>query len=294
MAKKYLFVLSCFALLAACASADLSNNSSCNVSADCLSWNCNGGLCCDPGDCGYSQYGRCLAEGATLATGPGTTYQCVNGTLLKAHGSDCSNASDCVTSKCINGACCNADQCAYQFQSPYKVCVDVNVTVNLPSGAIACASEGVWIKGNNRTCSNASECFSGICNAGVCCGYGECGFSSSSYFGECYSDGAKWYATAGSTYQCVNGTRMRAYGSACLVSSECVTGTCVNNACCYAGQCAYQHMASVKTCVDYGEITPPYSDVCAGDGVWKTGYQMPCSTDGQCFSGSCDTGYAAT
>ncbi|HET6148241.1 MAG TPA: kelch repeat-containing protein [Polyangia bacterium] len=258
-----------------CAAGSRSNGVRCGQGGDCASGHCSDGVCCDgpcTGACRTCNLpgieGTCalLPPGSTDATGtppacaaPSYCAQggaCVTGTGRKANGATCTADSECGSSNCVDGVCCES-ACAGRCRS----CGNATGTcVNVADGSdprADCAGDGVCAgtcngRGacrypvNGLTCRDAGCQSDGyIGTAGSCDGAGRCQFGISKDCGGyvCIKDGAGMDACrsdcAGDT-QCVGSHHCDpsqcladlANGKSCDRDSQCLSGFCADGTCC--------------------------------------------------------------
>ncbi|MBK9258797.1 MAG: hypothetical protein IPM54_03060 [Polyangiaceae bacterium] len=174
------------------------NSVTCNQASDCLSGYCVDNYCCNNicnqtckacagmltggnnGACGFilnatdpqneCPTGEC--NGAGVCTGGGGGNNLPNG-------AGCANGSQCLSSFCVDGVCCNA-ACTETCKS-CNVTGSVGTCTNIPNdqqdsnattpcnNPYRCDGAGVCKALNSVPCTMPSQCLSGYCVDGFCC-----------------------------------------------------------------------------------------------------------------------------
>lgn len=271
---------------------------SCSSSSDCDTGNCVDGVCCKVSSCSACQTcngsspGECTPVKNTTDDSCNGAKSCDGAANCKLiNGQGCGAGSDCVTTNCIDGVCCD--------------------------GACGGACDACNVTGKVGTCSNVAAGSDGTpsCAPYACSGTsGACGNSckvSADCAKSAYCSGGKCVAD-------------KADGAACTAGDECKSGNCVDGVCCNgpcAGNCAVclksQGASADGVCTNLpanAEGSPscaPY--LCAVGGVCanacvtaancapgsqcvgskcigKKGLGGSCSDAGECTSGYCVDG----
>ncbi len=189
-----------------------------------------------------------------------TDFICGNGACYPevAIGEACNpaaNGHDCIQGTCKDGICCSSE-CTGTCQAcnlPGSLGTCTNVPENQQdndtcSGKKACDGNGNCVKSLGENCGSHSECASGACVDGVCCGSSECGRCQScavaGHEGSCYAvaagavdDSCGFGQVCSATRRCVypNG----AIGSKCQNDTDCLSNHCDKRTgiCCASGDC---------------------------------------------------------
>jgi len=182
---------------------------SCTSNADCDTFYCVEGTCCEKSACATCETcanpatpGVCT----TVTSAPDPLGRCVacdaSGICKKGNGTSCAAGSECGSGFCVENTCCHQSSCG---------------------GGLTCAnSSGTCLKTNGSSCAIKGDCSSTFCTDGVCCTTNACSPGS-----RCDWSGA-------------NGSCKKNPGQSCTTSTECGTGYCVDGYCCNAactGQC---------------------------------------------------------
>ncbi len=243
------------------------------------------------------------------------------GNCKKSNGRTCGGGTECVSTNCIDGVCCN-NTCA-------TLCMACNVMGSLgtctavPVGTDdgTCTGATQSCNGSNncdfelgQPCAAGSACLSNNCVDGVCCNNAcgsacqGCGVAGS--IGTCTNLPAGTTDTA-PTNLCVGssqcdgmGVCKKVNGTSCTggMGSQCLSGNCVDGVCCDT-TCATDCMAcnlsaSMGTCSnvsmgndDGGCMGATAS--CDGMGACKGELGATCmaAMSTYCFSGNCVDGY---
>jgi len=226
------------------------NGSACTTPGECASGSCVDGYCCNVACGGQCEacdvtgfVGTCTAvSGAphgsrTVCSGTGSGTSC-GPTCNGSDRTKCNypgSTTSCGTASCSAGiekhvgTCDGAGACpdVPKTCTPY-VCgsptckTTCAATADCVAGYYCSGTACVPVEGLGKDCKTASDCSTGFCTDGVCCGVGTCGAGSS-----CGITGKK-------------GTCAKLPGSACTADGECGSDHCVDGVCCdtaCAGQC---------------------------------------------------------
>jgi hypothetical protein len=190
---------------------------------------------------------------------------CVNGSCgRKPLGAPCTTGTDCNSSSCVDGVCCDTTDCT----GPCRTCNLPGAEGscrNLLAGAeprtAGCAMEAPSTCGRTGKCDGAGACqlypAGSFCQARTCTGSTEAGAASCTGTGACIPGTTRScgiYACSGDTcavscttdahcttgYYCGgrNMCRIRqANGEVCTESRECASGFCVLGRCCATATC---------------------------------------------------------
>lgn len=249
----------------------------------------------------------CSQNGGTVCNG--------SGACKKANGAVCAAATECLSTFCVDGVCCNTT-CSGTCKS-CNVAGSVGTCANVPSasddapgctGANSCDGAGNCKKDNAQGCAGSSECVSAFCVDGYCCANActatckSCGVAGS--LGVCSnipsgSDDANGVpACSGANQSCDGaGTCKKENGQTCTMAADCLSGNCFDGYCCNTacnGTCkACNVTGSLGTCTN----TPSGQDdvgtcsgstqSCDGTGTCKSENGQACAINSQCLSSIC-------
>ena len=239
------------------------------------------------------------------------------GNCKKSNGRTCGGGTECVSTNCIDGVCCN-NTCA-------TLCMACNVTGSLgtctavPVGTDdgTCTGATQSCNGSNncdfengQPCAANTACLSNFCVDGVCCNSAcgaacqGCGVAGS--IGTCTNLPAGTTDTA-PTNLCVGssqcdgmGVCKKVNGATCTMANQCLSGNCVDGVCCdtaCTADCkACNLAATMGTCsnVAMGNDDGACSGTtmsCDGMGTCKGELGATCMMAATCFSGNCVDGY---
>jgi len=165
------------------------NGKTCSSNLDCMSENCNNGICCTAGKTCCTSNSQC-SSGQVCSTG---YHYCVS---LKANGEGCESNTQCSSGNCKNSFCCDAGKTCCVFDTQ---CSSLGSGYKCVSGYYCAqsSSSGTTAYSNGHACYSNTECNSGNCKNNVCCEYGKtcCAFSS-----ECSSLGSNYECSSSSFY----------------------------------------------------------------------------------------------
>ena len=177
----------------------------------------------------------------------------------------------------------------------------------------ACDGFGTCKQSNGKTCTTASECFSGYCVDGVCCESacdGICSTCNGSPVtaGTCtlLPSGQK-DANAGlpciATSSCDgNGVCKKDDGQPCAMLNDCLHGFCTDGYCCENDCTATCKACNVSGALgkctniprgladDNATVSCNGTQACDGNAMCKLANGQTCSTDSQCASANCKNG----
>ena len=166
----------------------------------------------------------------------------------KENGDTCTLGNECLSDNCIDGRCCNTacgGACkACNIANFLGQCVDIGGgqdPANECAGALSCTGNGACQLPPGQPCLTASQCGSGFCVDGVCCGTACASICTSCNLagaegtcsplvagddpdGEC-SGGNPSCNGAGACGKAVNGTP-------CVDNSGCTSNQCIDGFCC--------------------------------------------------------------
>jgi hypothetical protein len=271
----------------------------CNVLEDCASGFCDAGLCAPCAtndDCDASSYCD-----ATSVCSP-----------RLADGEDCDEDSDCSSDSCADGVCCDT-ACAGLCEA-CNVVGSVGACTAIPHGLDpssecaggACDGTGACALDAGGSCSSPAECLGVSCVDGVCCDSMCVGLCQS-----CNVAGSLGTCTAvpvgtDPANECVGQTTCDgagtcttlSNGTACTLSAECASGSCVDGVCCNVacgGTCEACNVAgSVGTCSPIAQGADPanecVSGACNGALACALDDGQACATASQCLGGNCVDG----
>jgi len=310
---------------AICNNGDVQNDSTCQTGlctvpalVECGVWACRDAICnttcASNSDCATS-----VPPGGT-----GIDPWCyVPGTFCtdqKHNGDACSGGTECASSNCVDGVCCEStcdgscESCAaYLTGFGDGFCRNTSNGLDPNNdcqngGAAACGNDGACNgAGNCRNYSDGTVCHVPICNGGdhqgnstcqnLTCtapALDDCGL----YACQSNATSASCNLTCGGDNDCNTTDGAWCYGSSCTVlthtgdacgaDSECATGECVDGVCCESGCLGLCQACSATLtgaldgqCRDALSGLDPHNQ-CADEGVGA------CSQDGYCDgSGAC-------
>ena len=299
----------------------------CRMGSECRSGFCVDGVCCDqactgtclscavqgsvgscvPADIGTDPRDQCADEGVTscgrdgVCDGAGACRKYPSGAVCKA--AACSGSTMTLVARCDgNGACTPA---ATQPCVPFTCdgTTGCHTTCTTDANCTApntCVNGSCGKKPQGVTCSTATECNSGFCEQGVCCGAACTGLcrscalpgtagtcttvgAGSDPLGQCADTGA---TTCGRDGACDGAGNCRVYASGTICGTATCTGTTESGTrrCDGAGACG---MAPVRSCSPFR---------CGTGGTCPTTCttNAQCVTDTFCIGGTCKKKAAGT
>ena len=285
-----------------CAAGSRGNGVACLAGADCASGYCVDGVCCDgactdvcrtcnlpglAGSCALLPPGSTDASGTPACAAPSYCSQggaCVGATGRKTNGAACTADSECGSSNCVDGICCES-ACAGKCRS----CNNPTGTCSNAAGGTDprndCAGDGVCAgscngRGACRFPVNGLTCREAGCQSdgyigtpGACDGAGRCHFGVTQDCGGyvCVKDnaGADTCRTdCTGDAQCVASSHCEpsqcladlANGKACARDSQCLSGFCADGYCCdkRCGACGSCNLPGKEGTCDF---TPAGTDL---------------------------------
>ncbi|MEZ4307003.1 MAG: hypothetical protein R3F14_03000 [Polyangiaceae bacterium] len=318
------------------------NGTACAASNECAAGNCVEGVCCNTSCTAGCQ--SCLAakkgsgsDGTcgNILSGTDPDMECpgaqvCNGSGLckLPNGSMCAAGTDCLSTFCADGVCCNttctgtcqACTMAKKGSGVDGTCGSILAGTdpdNECGGAAACnGSTSCALFANGTTCQIGAECLSGNCVDGVCC--------SSACNGNCQActaakKGSGTDGTCGSILsgndpdnectgtQVCNGSGLckTPVGDACAAAADCITNFCADGVCCNTsctGTCQACTMAKKGsgpdgTCGNIAVGTDPDAEcfgaiACNGSGACALlANGSACVLNAECQSTFCVDGY---
>jgi hypothetical protein len=276
---------------------------------------CNGlGTCRMPGvqECGTYQ----CSGGACINHCAGDNdcvdgHSCVNGSCgPKSNGQPCSAGSECASTYCVDGVCCNSScgaachSCA--LSTSLGTCAPSPAAASDPHGM--CSDHGPGACGTDGTCDGAGSCHkypvgttcaAESCSAGIytpssaCDANGNCAAPDAIVCAPYVCDGTTrcfQACTANSSCStgnvCTNSScGKKPIGAFCGADMECGSGNCEQGVCCTTActgtcqSCAIPGSMGMCTAVASG---PDPASTCVDHGA------PGCGTDGKCLAGSCE------
>jgi hypothetical protein len=237
------------------------------------------------------------------------------GACKKSLGKTCAAGSECVSTRCVDGVCCN------------NACTTLCEACNVPGSLGTCTAvpkgqdDGVCV-GTTQSCNGSNDCddengvpcaansacLSNFCVDGVCCNSAcdtackSCNVANS--VGTCSNSPAGSQDSV-PTNLCIgqsqcdgNGVCKKINGGTCTMASQCISGNCVDGYCCNtscSADCRACNVAgALGTCsnVAQGQLDGACSGAnsCDGNGTCKLNNGQMCSQAAQCSSGNCVDG----
>ncbi|MCK6553805.1 FG-GAP-like repeat-containing protein [Candidatus Binatia bacterium] len=221
-------------------------------------------------------------------------------------GLPCNLGTQCESTLCLDGVCCNASQCpAGQF-------------CNIPGSEGTCAVP----LGNGNACTAGNQCASDNCVGGFCCGSATCPAGQYCNTGSCGPPAPNGTHCATpdqcASSNCVDGVCCASeicpfgarcdipgsegvcigpqpIGNACTSPSQCDSGFCVDGACCGVNSCPLGQSCNVPGSAGGCANIPPASATPTPTATpTSTPTPQPigaqCSSGTQCVSGACVDG----
>jgi hypothetical protein len=318
------------------------NGQACMSGNDCANGFCLDGVCCGSSSCGGCQSCNVSGSAGTCANIPAGqpdtfpantcdasgTMKCDGlGTCKSVLGVACSIDVQCLSGHCIDSVCCNAVCPTCQSCS---LAGSAGTCTNIPPGlpdtfpANACDSGGTLVCNGSaackavagQVCSTGTQCLSGNCVDGVCCGKPtcaacqSCGLAGSE--GVCANIPAGQPDTLPANTCDASGTKVCdglgnckvALGRACMAGTDCLSTFCLDGVCCSTAACnpcqACNVTTSPGTCanipVGLPDNNPPNTcdmggtQSCDGSGNCRNVGGLACMTGKECVSGFCVDG----
>ena len=271
-------------------------------------------LDCSPYLCTNGACAPCKLD-SDCAPGNQCVLQTVNGVTTgscgkKPNGQPCANPSECLSSQCVDGVCCE-NSCAGACQScnlPSSPGRCLNVASNAPDqhkicqdlGATSCSTNGLC--DGNGACQDypaATPCSQETCVAGLhtpasqCDGSGKCVPSDPIGCDPYVCNGPTCYKSCtSSSIQCISGKFCtnascgpKLGGAECSVGTECLSTFCAQGACCDSaclGACMECNLkAAPGHCTAVADKSQDPQNICTAKS------SDTCSTTGTCLSGKC-------
>lgn len=274
----------------------------CSLGAECDTGYCVDGVCCESPSCA-------VCSSCDQAAGPGFcnpivsaedpsgcsgASQCDSASVCKLkNGQSCNGAGQCASGNCVDGTCC-ISTCT----TPCRTCANASGTCtslvtaqddDTCSGTNTCSSAGTCGKKNGQSCGLGSECASGHCVDGTCCGDActtpcrSCANAS----GACTSvianqddNACNGVNTCDSLGDCKKKT-----GQGCGAATECASGHCSDGFCCSSAcseGCDVCSASGTCTVLGAGQTGQCGAYKCGGSAACPT----TCTTDTQCVAGN--------
>ena len=302
--------------------------------ADCQNGNCVDGVCCGTAACGVCQScslsgnGTCsnIPNGTvdTVPAGACTTTCNGSGVCRTATGLTCpvGGAADCQSSNCVDGVCCGSAACGVCQSCSLLgngTCSNIanNTPDPVPAGTCttACNGSGICKAASGQACPGGvgTDCQSGFCVDGVCCGSAACGVCTScslSGNGTCsnIANNTPDPVPAGTCTTACDGTGTckTATGLACPVggAADCQSGFCSDGVCCNVACDALAICMSCNgtvpgTCsmvksADDSDSCSTATKTCDAGGACLLKFGQPCTGDNDCASNNCSSGMMKT
>jgi FG-GAP repeat len=290
----------------------------CIDATECFSNQCVDGVCCDTacGDlcmaCAGTKTGGSDGTCAFVSAdsdpdeecGTGSDQSCDGAGQCKKHqGQGCSSGSECLSSYCTDGVCCDREcgaLCASCLQEttgvPDGQCQAVPLGQDPDGecgGELGCFAEGTCQLELGLSCSQQDECRSGYCVDGVCC-ESQCGFScmACSAAKTKQADGQCQPISAGTDpdEECPQDP---GYPASCGADGTCEGGQCRPHAPssveCQPGSCADGTAQPAGKCDGLGHCDPPSEVRCAPYICGESACLAACKSDQDCTAGvRCD------
>jgi hypothetical protein len=288
---------------------------SCTQTSDCLTNNyCVDGVCCSSsacnscmacnvtgsaGNCANVSAGTTEPHGLCTANPPcGNTGACdgaghcqLGGTSVSCGTVACSGSTFTPLSHCNGSGACAAPTSS--SCSPYvcgtgacKTTCTVDTDCVSPYTCQGTGTKSCALKPNGQTCTTASQCISGFCTDGVCCGSGPCGTCQAcniNGLGSCAFIPAGTLAPSG---QCgANGTCGNT--GACNGAGACSQAP--TSVSCGTASCSGTIYTPLGSCSGTGSCTPASPTTCAPYKCGTTSCNTSCSADTDCVANTSGT-----
>ena len=275
---------------------------------------CDGlGTCRAPGvqNCGTYQctngacINHCTGDGDCVAG-----HSCVNGSCgPKSNGQPCSAGSECASTYCVDGVCCNSactGACHSCALSTSRGTCAPSPAGNLDPRQI-CTDQHASSCGTDGTCDGAgschrylagTQCAAESCAAGaytppsLCDANGNCTAPDAFACKPYVCDGTRCFTTCSDNSACSSGNvctsnscGLKPIGAFCSTGAECQSTVCAQGVCCATActgacqSCAIAGTMGQCTAVASG---PDPAGTCVDKGT------ASCGTDGKCQAGACE------
>jgi hypothetical protein len=218
-----------------------------------------------------------------------------NGVCKKSLGKTCGNGPECVSTRCVDGVCCNSS-CTTTCES-CNIAGSIGMCTPVPVGSDdnGCMGTNQSCNGSNncdfelgQSCGGNGSCLSNMCVDGVCC--------SSSCNGPCRACSMSKTGMASGTCNPIPMNADPDNECATQMASTCgTTGVCDgNNACakhpmgtvCVAQSCMVSTQTNADTCDGNGTCNDNGTSDCAPYTCGATGCKTACATDTDCSTGN--------
>lgn len=229
----------------------------CDTALECVSGYCKDGHCCASacsGSCFECSTGACHAvmgtEDPPECTGD---YACDDiGACRQKQGLACDNGSQCLSTFCVDDACCESSCATPCFSCATGSCEAVVAGDDEPecTGNSSCSSQSQCLLHDGNACGEGNECLSGYCVDGFCCDL-DC----SSPCLSCVTGVCSPVTGGDDVAECTGPTTCDSQGQCKLKDGE----ACGWNDQCASANCAADHDGSGLWCAAEGQ--------CAHDGV---------------------------
>jgi hypothetical protein len=314
----------------------------CAAGVECTSGNCVDGVCCNTTCTTNCQACTAAKKGGgvdgtcgPIGVGLDPDNECagaaacngVSACLLLANGTACAMGSECASSYCVDGVCCNSSctavcqacTLAKKGTGTDGTCGSITIGADPDSecgGAASCSGgASCALFANGAACAANNECGSGYCADGVCCNSActaTCQACTAAKKGS-GTDGSCASIASGADpdnectgAQVCNGSGACKIpnGQACSAAVDCLSGYCVDGVCC-SSSCttACQACTLVKkgsgadgTCGNIASGTDPDSECggaasCSGAGACALFINgTACAVNAECQSNYCVDG----
>jgi len=322
------------------ACTQLAQGTACTVNGECASGFCVDGFCCN-GACTFTCTACSLAKtgsangtcaNVTNATDPDNecpgAANCngIGQCGLLAQGAACTLNAECQSGACVDGFCCN-NACGALCQACSNAKTGAangtcsNVTVNTDPDnecATECNGAGACEAATGTACALASQCQSGFCVDGFCCGAvcsATCQACSLAKTGSANGTCGNVTNATDPDNECAGVTTCNgagactklAQGAACTLGTECLSTFCVDGFCCSAAcgatcqACSLAKTGSANgTCGNVTNATDPDNEcagvtTCNGAGACtKLAQGAACTLGTECLSTFCVDGFCCS
>jgi hypothetical protein len=243
----------------------LAQGAACTLAAECASGFCVDGFCCGAActftctACSLAKTGQPNGTCANITANTDPDNECpgnvncngIGQCGLFANGAACTLAAECSSGFCVDGVCCNTAcsglcQACSNAKTGGASGTCGNVTANTDPDnecATECNGAGACEAPNGTACTLASQCQSGFCVDGFCCGTvcsGLCQACSAAKNGGVNGTCGNVTNATDPDNECAGVTTCNgagactklAQGAACTLNTECGSGFCVDGVCC--------------------------------------------------------------